>query len=93
MSESSYQPADPALETPRPERRTARNFLDPMPAWLRLSSLTIRMAVLVVLLFMFIVGWGTFSIWVAYGGAIYLVLVTIAVPLWIAYMFWWAPRR
>jgi sterol desaturase/sphingolipid hydroxylase (fatty acid hydroxylase superfamily) len=93
MPDPSYQPTDPALDAQLPKQRTARNFLEPMPIWLRNSSQAIRVAVLVVLLFMFVVGWGTFSIWVAYGGAIYLALVTIAVPLWIGYMFWWGPRR
>jgi hypothetical protein len=74
-------------------RRLSRVFRESTLPWLRRASQVIRVAVLVVLLLMVVVGWGTFSIWVAYGGVIYLVLVTIAVPLWIAYMFRWGSRR
>jgi hypothetical protein len=93
MPDPGYQPTDPTLEAQLPERRMARDFPAPVPPWLRRASQAIRVAVLMVLLFMFVVGWGTFSVWVAYGGVIYLALVTIAVPLWIAYMFRWGSRR
>jgi hypothetical protein len=93
MPDPSSQPTDLALQAQLAVRRLSRIFREPTLPWLRRASQAIRVAVLVVLLLMVVVGWGTFSIWVAYGGVVYLVLVTIAVPLWIAYMFRWRPRR
>jgi hypothetical protein len=94
MPEPGYRPTDPDLKAQLAEwRAAAGNFPKSMPPWLWLTSLTAKTAVLVLLLLMAVVGWGVLSIWITYGGAIYLALVTFAVPLWIAYMFWAVSRR